>query len=105
MKNLFKLFGIIAVVAIIGFTMASCATNTAIGGADGPHGFFTGNGAANAATSGASVIGSYTVILGLFDSGFDTYSSVVKKAVEEGKQVYSVTTWILIGYKTTAYAK
>ena len=105
MKNLFKLLGIIAVIAVIGFTMASCATNSSIGGAAGPHGFFTGNSAANAATSGATVLGSYTVILGLFDSGFEQYAVSVKAAQEAGKQVYSVTQWIYIGYKTTAYAK
>ena len=105
MKNLFKLLGIIAVVAIIGISMASCATNTTIGGASGPHGFFTGNGAANALTSGAQVIGSYATYLGLFDAGFEGYSAAVKAASESGKQVYAVTSWIVIGYKTVAYAK
>jgi len=106
MKNLFKLLGIIAIVAMIGFTMVSCATGTTIGGAGGPHGFFTGNGAANALTSGSQVIASYSVILGWFDSGFDTYAAAVKQAEDAGKKVTSVTTWYF-GFltKTTAYAR
>jgi len=105
MKNLFKLFGIIAVVAIIGFTMASCATASSIGGAAGGHGFFTGNGAASTLTAGAQEIGSYSVILGLIDSGFADYATAVKAAEASGKKVTSVTKWYIFLSKTTAYAQ
>jgi len=105
MKNLFKLLGIIAFVAIIGFTMASCATASSIGGASGGHGFFTGNGAAATLTEGTQEIASYSVILGLFDAGYADYAAAVKAAEASGKNVVSVTKWLLFLYKTTAYAK
>ena len=106
MKNLLKIVGIIAVVAMIGFTMASCATNSSIGGAEGPHGFFTGNGATNALVDGATEIGSYSVILGWFDAGYPDYAAAVKKAEDSGKKITSVTKWYF-GFltKTTAYAR
>ena len=104
MKNL-KLFGIIVLVAIIGFSMASCATATSIGGAAGGHGFFTGNGAANALTEGAQEIASYSVILGIVDSGYAEYAAAVQAAEAEGKKISSVSRWMLFTVKTTAYAK
>jgi hypothetical protein len=106
MKNLFKLIGIIAVVAIVGFTMASCVTATSIGGAGGPHGFFTGNGAGSTVSEGATEVASYTVILGLFDSGYADYAAAVKAADEAGKKIVSTNTnYLGFAVKTTAYAQ
>jgi len=105
MKNLFKSLGIIVVVAIIGFTMAGCATATTIGGASGIHGFFTGNGAASTLTEGYQEIASYSSILGLFDAGYADYAATVKSAEDSGKHIVSVTKWLFVMYKITAYAK
>ena len=105
MKNQFKLFGIIAIVAIIGFSMASCATASSVGGASGPHGIFTGNGSTDTLTTNAQEIASYSVILGLFDTGYTGYVSAVKAAEAAGKSVTSVTKWMFISMKTTAYAE
>ena len=105
MKNLFKLIGIIAVVAIVGFTMSGCVTATTIGGAGGPHGFFTGNGAGKTLTEGTELIGSYTVWLGLFDGGYADYAAAVKAAEAAGKKITSVNKWILFGVRTTAYSQ
>ena len=104
MKNLLKPFGIIVIVAIIGLSMGSCATATTIGGAAGGHGFFTGNGAATALTEGAEEIASYSIILGIVDSGYAEYAAAVKQAEAAGKQIVSVTKWLLFLNKVTAYA-
>jgi len=106
MKNLIKLLGIIAVVAIIGISMASCASFSSVGAAAGPHGFFTGNGASSDLISGAQVVSSYSVWLGLFDTGYEQYASSVKTATESGKVIFSVTkSYFNLFTKTTAYAK
>jgi len=105
MKNFIKTLGIIALVAVVGFSAASCATASSIGGAAGPHGFFTGNGASASLTEGATEIASYSVILGIVDAGFQDYAAAVKAAQAEGKQVTSVTKNMYFLVKTTAYAK
>ena len=105
MKNILKPFGIIAVVAIIGFTVASCATASSVGGASGPHGFLNGNGSATTLTDGAQEIASYSVILGIIDSGYAEYATTVKAAEAAGRSVTSVTKWMLFSVKTTAYAE
>lgn len=104
-KNLFKLFGIIALVAIIGISAASCATGSSIGGTNDPHGLFTGNGATSTLTDGATEIASYMVILGIVDSGYAEYDAKVKAAQAAGREVTSVTKWFVVLSKTTAYAK
>jgi hypothetical protein len=105
MKNQFKMFGIIAVVAIIGFSMASCATASSVGGVSGPHGLISGNGSASTLTSGAQEIASYSVILGIIDSNYAEYVQAVKSAVEAGQKVTSVTKNLIFTVKTTAYAE
>ena len=105
MKNLLKPFGIIVLVAIIGFTMASCVTASSIGSATGTHGVFSGNGDAGKLTEGAKEIASYSVILGLVDTGYAEYATAVKKAEEAGKHVTSVTKWLVFLVKVTAYAQ
>ena len=105
MRNLLKPFGIIVLVAIIGFSMMSCVTMTSIGGAVGAHGFFTGNGGAAALNDGAQEIASYSVWLGLFDTGYADYAEAVKQAEASGKKITSATKWYYIFNKVTAYAK
>ncbi len=105
MKNLFKVFGIVALVAIIGFSVMSCATASSISGTVGPHGLFTGNGASASLTEGAAEIASYSVILGMVDSGYAEYDAAVKAAEAAGKKITSVTKFYFVLTKTTAYAK
>lgn len=92
-------------VAVIGFSAASCATASSIGGTSDPHGIFTGNGSTDVAVEGATEIANYTVILGIVDSGYAEYDAAVKAAQASGKKVSSVTKWYLVMTKTTAYAK
>jgi hypothetical protein len=105
MKNLFKTLGIIALVAMIGISSVSCVTGTSIGGTADQHGLFSGGGAKAAVTEGATEIASYSNILFLFDSGYADYAQKVKEAIAAGKKVTSTQTFILIGFKFTAYAK
>ncbi|GBU21623.1 hypothetical protein R80B4_01519 [Fibrobacteres bacterium R8-0-B4] len=99
-----KLLTIIAVAMCV-CTMASCTTMTTIGGVAGGHGLIGGFGAAGSASSGASEIGSYSVWLGLFDTGYSSYVETVRKAESDGKSVSSVTKWYYLFSTTTAYAK
>ncbi len=105
MKKLARVLGIIAFVAIIGFSVMSCATQSSIGGTVEPHGIFTGNGAVSATVSEGEEIASYTVILGMIDSGYKEYDAAVKAAAAQGKEIYSVTKFYYVFTKTTAYAK
>jgi hypothetical protein len=104
MKNFIKLFGIIALVAVM-VTVTGCAMLTTIGGTADPHGLFTGNGKAAALTEGATEIASYSVILGIVDAGYDEYAEAVKAAEASGKKVTSVTKNFYFILKTTADAK
>jgi hypothetical protein len=99
-----KVLAIIAVAVCVG-VVSSCTTMTTIGGVAGGHGLIGGFGAANDATSGASVIGSYTVVLGLLDLGYAGYVESVRRAESEGKSISSVTKWYYLASTTTAYAK
>jgi hypothetical protein len=105
MKNFGKLFGIIALVAVM-VTVTGCVTATTIGGTADPHGLFSGGGAAEAVSAGATEIASYTVILGAFDSGYADYAATVKAAAAEGKKITTVTKNILnFVFTITAYAE
>jgi hypothetical protein len=103
MKNL-KFFGIIALVAVM-VSVTGCVTSTSIGASAGPHGFFTGNGQGAIIAEGATEIASYSVILGLFDSGYADFAAKVKAAEAEGKQITTKTTFMIFSNKVTAYAK
>jgi len=105
MKNLFKTLMIIALVAMIGLSATSCVLGTALGGTSDMHGLFSGGGAKTAVTESATEIASYLNILYLFDTGYADYAKKVKEAQEAGKKVSTTVTWILIGLKTTAYAR
>jgi hypothetical protein len=84
--------------------MTACTMVTTIGGTADPHGLFGGFSAAGVVNDG-NEIGSYMVILGLFDSGYADYAEAVKKAEAQGKKVATKQTWYYLATKTTAYAK
>ena len=95
---------LLALCVLVALYFTACVTTSSVGGTVDSHGFFTMS--ADAVTSGGEVVASYGIILGLFDTGYETYAASVKKAVSEGKIVTSVTKWYLgIYVKITAYAK
>jgi predicted small secreted protein len=104
MKNKIKLIGTIALVAVIGFSMTSCATTT-MAGAHTDHGLFSGFGVGSTLVQNDyQEIGSYMNILGLFDSGYQEYVAKVKAAEKTNKKVVVVTTnWFFILGEHTAY--
>jgi hypothetical protein len=103
MKKFYKHLGIIAIVAIIAVGMAGCATTSSIGGTTDSHGLIS---KAKVVSEGAQEIASYSVILGLIDSGYEDYAAKVLQAESEGKTVTTVTVMYLTFFtKVTAYAK
>jgi hypothetical protein len=100
-KKKIVLFSVLLAVGIITASFTSCATYSSVGGTADGHGLFSG---AKAAASGATEIASYMVILGLVDSGYDSYVDAVKQAEASGKTVTSVTTSYYFFTKTRAYA-
>ena len=84
-------------------THPSCATTTSIGGTSGPHGLFGGNSSANLLTAGAQEIGSYSVILGLVDSGYAEFAAAVRQAEADGRTVVSVTRSFIFLTRVTAF--
>ena len=103
MKNKWFLTGILSIALVFGTALTSCATFSSVGGTADPHGLIS---SANVVSSGAEVIGSYSVIFGLLDSGYEEYVTAVKQAEEAGKTVSSVTTSYFVFYtKVTAYAE
>jgi len=102
MKNYIKLFGIIAVVAMLGFSMTGCMTTSSIGGTVDSHGLISG---ASAAAEGATEIASFNVFLGLFTSGYAEYAEAVRAAIDEGRQISSITTWFIFFRTTRAFAR
>jgi hypothetical protein len=101
-KNVVRL-EMLAVALILGLTVAGCKTMSSVGGTVDTHGLFS---SANAASSGGDVVASYGIILGLIDSGYESYVAGVKAAEAAGKTVTSVTTEYLGFYtKVTAYAR
>jgi hypothetical protein len=104
MKNIIKMLGIIAMVAVM-VSVTGCVTATSVGGTADMHGLFSGGAAGNAISSGATEIASYSAILGLFDSGYADYAAKVKAAEAQGKQITTKTTFLLFLFKITAYAK
>jgi hypothetical protein len=82
-----------------------CVTNTTIGGAADYHGLFSGYPAADHVTKNATELGSYSVILNLFDAGHAEYAEKIKAAEAQGKKVTTKTTWYVFFTTTTAYAK
>ena len=102
MSRFLRLFGIIALVAVMA-SLTGCMTMSSVGGTVDSHGLIS---QARVVTQGATEIASYTIVLGLLDSGYDYYTTKVKEALSEGKQVVSVTTSFLGFYTVvTAYAQ
>ena len=98
-----KKFGLGMLVVVLAFSMLfiGCATTSSVGGTVDTHGIFSFNTAART----GEAIASYGVILGLFSSGYETYVSAVRRAINEGKVVTSETVQYLGLYtKITAYA-
>jgi len=100
MKNFVKIFGIIALIAVM-VSVTGCVTNSTIGGTADSHGLFS---SAKVVADGEE-IASYSVILGLFTSGYANYATAVRAAESSGRQITSTTTWLVILRKTTAFAK
>jgi len=93
---------IIAIVAVIGFSVTSCAIASSVGGTADTHGLFS---QAEVAAYGGTVIASYSVILGLFDSGYIDYATKVREAEASGVQITTVTRkYLFFCVITTAYA-
>jgi hypothetical protein len=81
---------------------ASCATASSIGGTSDVHGLIS---SAKEVSNGAEEIGSYSVLIGLLDSGYAEYVAAVKAAEASGKKIVTVTTQYLTFFtKVTAYA-
>jgi hypothetical protein len=102
MKNKFKLLGIIALVAVM-VSVSGCAILSSVGGTADVHGLFSQG---KVVADGGTQVASYSVILGLFDSGYADYTTKVAAAEASGKQITTVTLWYFGFFmKTTAYAK
>jgi hypothetical protein len=95
------LFGMLAVMLTFGLSLAGCATSSSIGGTSDPHGLVS---KANVVSDGDE-IASYSVILGLFDSGYEEYAATVRRAEASGKKITTVTTFLFVMSKVRAYAK
>ena len=102
MKNKGLVLGMVVVVLAFGLLLGSCATVSSIGGTADGHGLIS---KAKVVADGVEEIASYSVILGLVDSGYPEYAAAVKEAEAAGKQVTSITTWYFVLTKTRAYAK
>jgi hypothetical protein len=102
MKKLFGVFLLVGAI-LIASGMTGCATFSSVDGTAELHGLIISN--AKEVSNGATEIGSYSVILGLVDSGYSEYLAEVKQAVSAGKKVSTVTTWYVVLTKTTAYAQ
>ncbi|GHV83712.1 hypothetical protein AGMMS50212_10520 [Spirochaetia bacterium] len=87
---------------MLAFSFSSCATNSSIGGTSDVHGLIS---QAKVAADGTTEIASYSVILGLLDSGYSEYAEKVKAAETSGKQITTVTTWFVFLTKVTAYSR
>ncbi|MDR1108984.1 MAG: hypothetical protein LBL19_08115 [Spirochaetaceae bacterium] len=103
MKKLNKSWGIIAMGLVIAIALAGCATMSSIGGTADLHGLIS---KAKVVSDSAQELASYSVILGLLDSGYEEYAATVQQAEASGKTVTTVTT-MYFGFftKVTAYAK
>jgi len=102
MKRLFGVF-FVAGAVIFASTLSGCATASSIGGTSDMHGLMS---KAPVVAEGATEIASYSVILGLIDSGYEEYAAAVKAAEAAGKKITSVTKTIGPWYaKITAYAR
>jgi hypothetical protein len=95
----------LALTAAALLALAGCVTASSINGTADMHGLFSGGEAKTAVTGGAQEIASYSVILGLVDSGYAAYAARVNEALAGGKTVTTTQTWLLFMIKYTAYAQ
>jgi cytochrome bd-type quinol oxidase subunit 2 len=102
MKNKSFVLGMLVITLAFGLILGSCATGSSIGGTSDPHGLVS---EANVVTESAEEIATYSVILGIVDSGYVAYASAVKDAEAAGKKITTVTKWFFVLTKTTAYAR
>jgi len=102
MKNKFNVFLFLALAAVM-TVVSSCAMLSSFGGTAEVHGLFTFSNAP--ATEGYAEIGSYTVILGLFDTGYKEYAEKVKEAEASNWQITTVTKYYFFFMTTKAYVK
>jgi hypothetical protein len=102
MKNKGFVLGMLVITLTFGLLLGSCATGSSIGGTSDAHGLIS---KAPVVTEGAQEVASYSVILGLVDSGYEEYASIVKDAEASGKKITTVTKWYVFLTKTTAYTR
>jgi hypothetical protein len=95
------LVGMLAVMLTFGLSLAGCATYSSIGGTADPHGLIS---KATVVADG-NEIASYSVILGILDSGYEEYAATVRQAEASGKKITTVTTNLFVLSKVRAYAK
>ena len=103
MNKAFKLFGIIALAAIM-FSATSCATSSSTASGVNPHGLISGNASAAIAIEGKTAIAEYTTWVHLIDVGYAEFNAAVRAAKAQGRDVTTVTRWFYIFTRTTAYA-
>ncbi|MDR0642924.1 MAG: hypothetical protein LBG07_10745 [Treponema sp.] len=101
-KNKGFVLGMVVVALAFGLILGSCATASSIGGTADAHGLFS---KAKVVAESAEEIASYSVILGIVDSGYEEYAAAVKEAEAAGKQVTTVTKFLFFLTKTTAYVQ
>ena len=105
LKRYFEMKKIFLLMLFAAFTMTGCVTLSTVGSTSDPHGLFGSAATKKAVTSDATEVASYTVILGLVDSGYEDYVAKVKKAEASGKKITSTTTSYILVSKTTAFAR
>ena len=102
MKNKLFLLGMAVILLSFGLSVSGCATGSSIGGTSDRHGLIS---KAKVVANGGEEIASYSVILGLLDSGYEEYAAKVSAAEAAGKKITTVTTDYLGFFtKVTAYA-
>ena len=104
MNKAFKLFGIIALVAIMSL-FTSCATATSLGGHPyHRHGLFTSLEDVTNAVGGTE-IGSFTVIMGFINQGYAEFAAAVNAALDAGQTVSTVQSMHFFTTRVTAFAR
>ena len=102
-RNQGFVLGMLVIMLVSGLVLGGCATISSIGGTADRHGLIISK--AKVVAEDAEEIASYTVILGLVDSGYEEYAATVEEAEAAGQKVTSVTTWYVVMSKIRAYAK
>ncbi|WP_461256299.1 hypothetical protein [Treponema sp. R80B11-R83G3] len=108
MKNVFKIFGIIAMVAVM-VSFTGCATNSSIGGTAEVHGWLSSLISSSTinilAQEGGEEVANFWVIIGTLDIGYKNYANKVKAAENRGKKITTVVTNYLVVAIIKAYAR